>query len=213
MHERAQQTLWSHESLKLIIPFVRLYNNKQKSFHSVLDQGIGSLNLESGTASAAMNPLNTSLTMPTTVESTSTMNPTSHPAPAPVPLFQTPPLVPTLVGETPKSSTPSAVPLYNTTPIMSASTPPQVYPATSAPGVQPPYTVSPYTTAPQSAGTPDVKHSLPTASSTVTATPSQLLTDITVGATPAPLIPVTSAVNGDEAAVLQPTSSPHILAS
>lgn len=208
--------------------FVRLCNNKEKNnFHSVLDQGMASLNLESSTANAAMNPLNTGLTMPSTVESASIINPTTQPTPAPVPLYQSPPLIPTLVGETPTKSevstppVPSAVPLYNT-PLMSASTPPQVYPAPAAPGVQAPYTansfpitspVNPYSIPTQSTATPDLKYSTPSGSSTVTATPSQLLTDITAGATPAPLIPVTSAVNGDDAAVLQPTSSPQILAS
>lgn len=184
---------------------------------------MASLNLESSTANAAMNPLNTSLTMPSTVESASIINPTTQPTPAPVPLYQSPPLIPTLVGETPTEVStppvPSAVPLYNT-PLMPASTPPQVYPAPAAPGVHAPYTansfaspVNLYTIPTQSTATPDLKYSTPSGSSTVTATPSQLLTDITAGATPAPLIPLTSAVNGDDAAVLQPTSSPQILAS
>ncbi|XP_031551441.1 Golgi reassembly-stacking protein 2-like [Actinia tenebrosa] len=212
------------------VPLVGVTTATTTPQHTVLDQGMASLNLESSTASAAMNPFNTSLSTPTTVESASVssapalVNSSTQPAPAPVPLYHSPPLVPTLVGETPAKSevstppAPSAVPLYNT-PMMSASTPPQLY---TAPGVQAPSPVNPYAFPPQSTAatnispfaTPDVKYSTPGgSSSTVTATPSQLLTDITVGAKPAPLIPGTSAVNGDEAAVLQPTSSPQILAS
>jgi hypothetical protein len=63
--------------------------------------------------------------------------------------------------------------------------------------------------------TPDLKSGTftPGGTVTVTATPSQLLTDITAGATPAPLLPVASTVNGNGAAVLQPTTSPQFVAS
>lgn len=97
-------------------------------------------------------------------------NPTVQGTPAPIPVFQTPTLVPTPVSSGPQQSMPSSEPALL----------PGLSPDLSSPG------------------------------STVTAKPAQLLMDITAGATPAPLIPVSTVQNGENAAGLQP--SPQLVA-
>jgi len=218
--------------------------------NSALDQEMASLNLESTTAQAAMNPLNTSLISSTiagapyvpgasivtgapytpgastiggTPYNPATFNPAGpQTTAAPVPLFQTPTLVPTpvssgqLPAHNPSTAGPAVPPMYSSPLIPAFSTATGVAPApytgsfaSAAATAKPsPANISAAFSTPSQ---PPVS-SFPGSTVTVTAKPFQLTTDITAGATPAPLTPVSSVSNGEDASALQQTVSPQILA-
>ncbi|KAK3728150.1 hypothetical protein QZH41_019470 [Actinostola sp. cb2023] len=141
---------------------------------------------------------------------------------APVPLFQTPTLVPTpvssgqLPAHYPSTAGPAVPPMYSSPLIPAFSTATGVAPApytgsfaSAAATAKPsPANISAAFSTPSQ---PPVS-SFPGSTVTVTAKPFHLTTDITAGATPAPLTPVSSVSNGEDAAALQQTVSPQILA-
>lgn len=192
------------------------------------------LDLNSTVAAAALNPLSTSLTtapplIPTPLSGGSSFTPSVPPAVATSPYSAA--VAPPVSSTTPQSTI-GQVPLFQmptTTPLPSSSLPSQTTQVFQASQLFTPQTQTPSGTgAPQQPTVPQPLADVTSGSSqpaqqinvntTITATPSPLLMDITAGATPAAakpsLVPDSSSTGGPtltfNSAPLPPTSNPQV---